>query len=239
MVDPSTTGTPPEAVADGGNAGTTTAPADGGLMAGLTPDQKALFQAQEKKAADGNVALERARAAEDRVAALEQQFFQQTADPVTQRVLDLNQRAVLGDVEAQGELQTMMVQATQQKELELNDAMIEAQVPHGLWKVVKANIRQSGYRLDVPAALVQARGTTEGPAQQERLRVLEEENRRLRETIDGRTVGGAKPNTSTPAAPDAGEGPVEMEHGDYLAALARGGAEATALLKRGVKIRHA
>lgn len=240
MAEPEQAGTPTPAATGSESAGTVAAAgADGSEGAGK-PVDAALAMSWKEKAERVNAAEARVRELEARMADLDRRQY--APDPTVQALQSVYELAQAGDVASQVQLQQLAAVATQQKELELNDAMIEADVPRQYWQPVKALVRQSRYQWSVPQALAYARGSSEAPVLQESLKAKDEEIRKLREALDGRSAGGAggKVSLSTPAAPapETGTGPVEMDFDDYQAVLARGGPEAIALRNRGVKIRR-
>lgn len=207
-------------------------------MAGLTPDQKALFLAQEKKAAEGNAAIDRAKQLEARLEEIQRQQYQ-PQNPLAETVTALSERARFGDVDATAQLQVLGTVAAQQAELNLRDAMDDADVPKNLRGTVKALVRQSGYRMDVPTATELARGK-EAPVLQNELDRVREENRKLREAIDGKGANGSPPKVSmsTPAAATEAQFAEEMTVEEYQAIMAQGGERALALRNSGVRFKR-
>ena len=207
-------------------------------MDGLTPDQKALFLAQEQKAADGNRALSRVQELEARLAAVQnQQYSQQQANPMAEMVAELQQQAPY-DVNARASLAALTLQAAQQAEIETLRAMTRAGVPAARQDIVAGLVRQSGYRMSVEQADQLARGA-EVPDLARQLEAERQRSAALQKALDGRTVGSGAPQGSptatTPASAGAGSAP-EMTAEEYAAALSRGGPEAMALRDKGVRI---
>ena len=173
-------------------------------MAGLTPDQKALFQAQEKKAEEGNRAIARAKELEERIAAIEaqRQSAQQPADPMSQMVGNLRERASFGDADASAQLSILSMTAQQAAETNLTNEMVKHRIPVERWDTVQGLIRQSGYRMGVASADQMARGS-EVPALADQLKARDERIAALEKALGQRTVGsadGGNPATTTPAA---------------------------------------
>ena len=219
MADEPKAGTPEGAVADGAQSpGTTPAPTDGGLMAGLTDNQRALFLAQEQKAAEGNKALSRVQELEARLAAIQQQQYvqQQAHNPLAEMVGELQQQAQY-DVNAKGTLFALSAQAANAAENWLTGEMVKAKVPAEKWDTVAALVRQGNYQRPVKDALALASGS-DVPDLQRQLEAERQKNVALEKALNERTVGSngsrGNPATTTPAAASV-EGVLEVTPEQY------------------------
>ena len=242
MADEPKAGTPEGAVADGGNAGTTPAPVDGGLMDGLTPNQKALFLAQEQKAAEANRVLDENRNLRAQLEAAQQaRYGAVQANPLADLVGELQQQSQF-DVNSRAALFALSAQAANAAENWLTGEMFKAKVPAEKWDTVAGLVRQGNYQRSVKDALALASGSDVPDLQ----RQLEAERKRvadLEKALNSRTVGGGgspngNPATTTPAAVGGGGEAQEMTPQEYNAIISRGGPEAIALRDKGVRFRR-
>ena len=187
-------------------------------MAGLTDNQRALFLAQEQKAAEGNKALARVQELEHRLSQIQQQQYASTqqANPVAEMVGELQQSAQF-DINSKAALFAISAQAANAAENWLTGEMVKAKVPAEKWDAVAGLVRQGNYQRSVKEALALASGSDVPDLQ----RQLEAERQRvadLQKALDARTVGSngsrGNPATTTPAAASV-EGVLEVTPEQY------------------------
>ena len=184
-------------------------------MDGLTPNQKALFLAQEQKAAEANRVLDENRNLRAQLEAAQQaRYGAVQANPLADLVGELQQQSQF-DVNSRAALFALSAQAANAAENWLTSEMVKAKVPAEKWDAVADLVRQSGYKRPVRDALALSSGTDVPDLQ----RQLEAERQRvaaLQKALDGRTAAGGNPPgnpaLTTPAAvaADMSE-PVTME----------------------------
>ena len=241
MAEPNEAGTSPSAAPVSENAGTG-ASAGNGSESGAKPIDAGLQRSWELKTEVERVnrleAENNARA--QRIADLEARLYQTQApvNPMAQTIAQLQEEAAWNP-SAAATLSALGVVATQQAENGLTKAMVRSKVPDALWDDVENLVRQSGYRISVQEAVQRAQGK-EVPVLHEQLSAKDEEIRRLREALDGKTVGSngaARPvSLATSPAPVGVSGAEEMDADEYAAIMRRGGPDALALRDRGVKL---
>ena len=218
MADPNEAGTPPTETPGSESAGTGVQAADGSESSGK-PVDPALAMAWKAKAEEGNRALQRVADLEARLASIQQvQYAQQVqADPMSQMVQGLRERAQYGDADAASQLAILTMTAQQAAETNLTNEMVKAGVPADKWDVVSGLVRQSGYRTPVAMALQLARGS-EVPDLAKQLDAERQRNAALEKALNSRTVGGSQggnPTATTPAAVSAG-GTMEVSPDEYV-----------------------
>ena len=234
-------GTPPAVAPDSENAGTGVKAVDGSESA-AKPIDAGLLEAWKPKVEGYNQAVAERDAAKQRIADLEARLYQTQApvNPMAQTIAQLQEEASWNP-SAAASLQVLTIAAAQQAENGLLNEAVRSDVPKKYWDGAMQLVRQSGYRMSFGQAAQLAQGV-EAPVLHEQLSAKDEEIRRLREALDGKTVGSngaARPvNLATSPAPVGDSGPVEMDPEEYAAILRRGGADALALRDRGVKFRR-
>jgi len=177
-----------------------------------------------------------------RIADLEARLYQtqMPVNPMAATIAQLQEEATWNP-SAAASLQVLTIAAAQQAENNLLAEAVRSDVPKKYWNDAMQLVRQSGYRMSFGQAAQLAQGV-EAPVLHEQLSAKDEEIRRLREALDGKTVGSngaARPvSLATSPAPVGDSGPVEMDPEEYAAIMRRGGAEALALRDRGVKFRR-
>lgn len=241
MAEPEKAGTPGAETPVSESAGTGAQAPDGSESAGK-PVDPALAMAWKSKAERVNEVEAKLREAEARLAAAQQVQYAQQAqtDPMAQLVQQLRERAAYGDVDAQAQLATLTMSATQQAETMLVGEMVKAGIPAARWDTVQGLVRQSNYRMSVVQADQLARGS-EVPDLAKQLEAERKRREELERVLQQRTVNGATPGnpaTTTPAAMSAGDVP-EMTPDEYVAALKTlPPAEAQALRDKGVRFKR-
>lgn len=235
-------GTPPTVTPDSENAGTGVKAVDGSESA-AKPIDAGLQRSWELKTEVERVnrleAENNARA--QRIANLEAQLYQSQApaNPMVNLVGQLQEEQAWNP-SAAASLQVLGIAATQQAENLLTKAMVRSKVPDALWDEVEELVRQSGYRIGVKEAVQRAQGK-EVPVLHEQLSAKDEEIRRLREALDGKTVGSngaARPvNLATSPAPTGFSSDEPMDPNEYNAIIRAGGPAAIALRDKGVPLR--
>ena len=234
-------GTPPTEAPVSENAGTGVKAVDGSESA-AKPIDAGLLEAWKPKVEGYNQAVAERDAAKQRIADLEARLYQTQApvNPMAQTIAQLQEEASWNP-SAAASLQVLGIAAAQQAENGLLNEAVRSDVPKKYWDGAMQLVRQSGYRMSFGQAAQLAQGV-EAPVLHEQLSAKDEEIRRLREALDGKTVGSngaARPvSLATSPAPVGDSGPVEMDPDEYAAIMRRGGAEALALRDRGVKLRR-
>ena len=178
-------------------------------MDGLTPNQKALFLAQEQKAAEANRVLDENRNLRAQLEAAQQaRYGAVQANPLADLVGELQQQSQF-DVNSRAALFALSAQAANAAENWLTSEMVKAKVPAEKWDAVADLVRQSGYKRPVRDALALSSGT-DVPDLQRQLEAERQRTAALQKALDGRTSGGSpagNPATTTPAAVAADESP--------------------------------
>ena len=235
-------GTPPTVAPDSENAGTGVKAVDGSESA-AKPIDAGLQRSWELKTEVERVnrleAENNARA--QRIADLEARLYQTQApvNPMAQTIAQLQEEASWNP-SAAASLQVLTIAAAQQAENGLLNEAVRSDVPKKYWDGAMQLVRQSGYRMSFGQAAQLAQGV-EAPVLHEQLSAKDEEIRRLREALDGKTVGSngaARPvSLATSPAPVGDSGQLEMDPEEYAAIMQRGGADAIALRDKGVRFR--
>lgn len=232
-------GTPPVVTPVSENAGTGVKAVDGSESA-AKPIDAGLLEAWKPKVEGYNQAVAERDAAKQRIADLEARLYQTQApvNPMAQTIAQLQEEASWNP-SAAASLQVLTIAAAQQAENNLLSAAVQSDVPKKYWDDAMQLVRQSGYRMSFGQAAQLAQGI-EAPVLHEQLSAKDEEIRRLREALDGKTVGSngsARPvSLATSPAPVGDSGSAEMDANEYKAIMQRGGPEALALRDRGVKL---
>lgn len=233
-------GTPPTVTPDSENAGTGVKAVDGSESA-AKPIDAGLLEAWKPKVEGYNQAVAERDAAKQRIADLEARLYQTQApvNPMAQTIAQLQEEASWNP-SAAASLQVLGIAAAQQAENGLLNEAVRSDVPKKYWDGAMQLVRQSGYRMSFGQAAQLAQGV-EAPVLHEQLSAKDEEIRRLREALDGKTVGSngaARPvNLATSPAPVGASGDLEMDPEEYAAIMQRGGADAIALRDKGVRFR--
>lgn len=234
-------GTPPTVAPDSENAGTGVKAVDGSESA-AKPIDAGLLEAWKPKVEGYNQAVAERDAAKQRIADLEARLYQTQApvNPMAQTIAQLQEEASWNP-SAAASLQVLTIAAAQQAENGLLNEAVRSDVPKKYWDGAMQLVRQSGYRMSFGQAAQLAQGV-EAPVLHEQLSAKDEEIRRLREALDGKTVGSngaTRPvSLATSPAPTGFSGVDEMDVDEYNAIMRRGGPEAIALRDRGVKLIH-
>lgn len=238
MAEPNEAGTPPTVTPVSENAGTGAKAVDGSESA-AKPIDAGLLEAWKPKVEGYNQAVAERDAAKQRIADLEARLYQTQApvNPMAATIAQLQEEAAWNP-SAAASLQVLTIAAAQQAENGLLNEAVRSDVPKKYWDGAMQLVRQSGYRMSFGQAAQLAQGV-EAPVLHEQLSAKDEEIRRLREALDGKTVGSTngKVNLSTTPAPVADGGTLEMDPDEYAAIMQRGGADAIALRDRGVRFR--
>ncbi len=233
-------GTPPTVTPDSENAGTGVKAVDGSESA-AKPIDAGLLEAWKPKVEGYNQAVAERDAAKQRIADLEARLYQTQApvNPMAQTIAQLQEEASWNP-SAAASLQVLGIAAAQQAENGLLNEAVRSDVPKKYWDGAMQLVRQSGYRMSFGQAAQLAQGV-EAPVLHEQLSAKDEEIRRLREALDGKTVGSngaARPvNLATSPAPVGTSGDLEMDPEEYRAIMRAGGPAAVALRDRGVTFR--
>jgi hypothetical protein len=241
VAEPNEAGTSPATTPVSENAGTG-AGAGNGSESAAKPIDAGLLEAWKPKVEGYNQAMAERDAARQRIADLEARLYQSQApvNPMAQTIAQLQEEAAWNP-SAAASLQVLGIAAAQQAENNLLTQAVQSDVPKKHWATAMNLVRQSGYRMSFDQAAQLAQGV-EAPVLHEQLSQKDEEIRRLREIVDGKTVGsnGAAPRTNlaTSPAPVGDSGPVEMDAEEYAAIMRQGGDAARALRDRGVKFRR-
>jgi len=239
VAEPNEAGTPPVGTPVSENAGTGVKAVDGSESA-AKPIDAGLLEAWKPKVEGYNQAVAERDAAKQRIADLEARLYQTQApvNPMAQTIAQLQEEASWNP-SAAASLQVLTIAAAQQAENNLLSAAVQSDVPKKYWDGAMQLVRQSGYRMSFGQAAQLAQGV-EAPVLHEQLSAKDEEIRRLREALDGKTVGSngaARPvSLATSPAPTGVSGAEEMDADEYAAIMRRGGPEAIALRDRGVKL---
>ena len=232
-------GTPPTVAPVSENAGTGVKAVDGSESA-AKPIDAGLLEAWKPKVEGYNQAVAERDAAKQRIADLEARLYQTQApvNPMAQTIAQLQEEASWNP-SAAASLQVLTIAAAQQAENGLLNEAVRSDVPKKYWDGAMQLVRQSGYRMSFGQAAQLAQGV-EAPVLHEQLSAKDEEIRRLREALDGKTVGSngaARPvNLATSPAPTGFSGADEMDADEYNAIMRRGGPDAIALRDRGVRL---
>ena len=233
-------GTPPTVAPVSENAGTGVKAVDGSESA-AKPIDAGLLEAWKPKVEGYNQAVAERDAAKQRIADLEARLYQTQApvNPMAQTIAQLQEEASWNP-SAAASLQVLTIAAAQQAENGLLNEAVRSDVPKKYWDGAMQLVRQSGYRMSFGQAAQLAQGV-EAPVLHEQLSAKDEEIRRLREALDGKTVGSngaARPvSLATSPAPVGDSGQLEMDPEEYAAIMQRGGADAIALRDKGVRFR--
>lgn len=233
-------GTPPTVAPDSENAGTGAKAVDGSESA-AKPIDAGLLEAWKPKVEGYNQAVAERDAAKQRIADLEARLYQTQApvNPMAQTIAQLQEEASWNP-SAAASLQVLGIAAAQQAENGLLNEAVRSDVPKKYWDGAMQLVRQSGYRMSFGQAAQLAQGV-EAPVLHEQLSAKDEEIRRLREALDGKTVGSngaARPvSLATSPAPVGDSGPVEMDANEYNAIIRAGGQRAKDLRDSGVRLR--
>lgn len=233
-------GTPPTVAPVSENAGTGVKAVDGSESA-AKPIDAGLLEAWKPKVEGYNQAVAERDAAKQRIADLEARLYQTQApvNPMAQTIAQLQEEASWNP-SAAASLQVLTIAAAQQAENGLLNEAVRSDVPKKYWDGAMQLVRQSGYRMSFGQAAQLAQGV-EAPVLHEQLSAKDEEIRRLREALDGKTVGNngaARPvSLATSPAPVGDSGQLEMDPEEYAAIMQRGGADAIALRDKGVRFR--
>lgn len=238
MADTNEAGTP-QTVVPGTESGGTGAKVGDGSESAAKPIDAGLQESWRLKTEVERVnrleAENNARA--QRIADLEARMYQVQApvNPMAATIAQLQEEAAWNP-SAAATLQSLAMTATQQAEFGLLNDAVRSDVPKKHWDVAMNLVRQSGYRMGFAQAAQLAQGA-EAPALHEQLISKDDEIRRLREALDGKTVGSSngKVQMSTPPAAVADGGAMEMDVDEYNAIMRQGGAAAIALRDKGVK----
>lgn len=239
MAEPNEAGTPPVGTPVSENAGTGVKAVDGSESV-AKPIDAGLLEAWKPKVEGYNQAVAERDAAKQRIADLEARLYQTQApvNPMAQTIAQLQEEASWNP-SAAASLQVLTIAAAQQAENNLLSAAVQSDVPKKYWDGAMQLVRQSGYRMSFGQAAQLAQGV-EAPVLHEQLSAKDEEIRRLREALDGKTVGSngsSRPvSLATAPAPVGVSGAEEMDADEYAAIIRRGGPEAIALRDRGVKL---
>ena len=232
-------GTPPTVAPVSENAGTGVKAVDGSESA-AKPIDAGLLEAWKPKVEGYNQAVAERDAAKQRIADLEARLYQTQApvNPMAQTIAQLQEEASWNP-SAAASLQVLTIAAAQQAENGLLNEAVRSDVPKKYWDGAMQLVRQSGYRMSFGQAAQLAQGV-EAPVLHEQLSAKDEEIRRLREALDGKTVGNngaARPvSLATSPAPVGDSGQLEMDPEEYAAIMQRGGADAIALRDKGVRL---
>lgn len=211
-----------------------------GSESAAKPIDAGLLEAWKPKVEGYNQAVAERDAAKQRIADLEARLYQTQApvNPMAQTIAQLQEEASWNP-SAAASLQVLTIAAAQQAENGLLNEAVRSDVPKKYWDGAMQLVRQSGYRMSFGQAAQLAQGV-EAPVLHEQLSAKDEEIRRLREALDGKTVGSngaARPvSLATSPAPTGFSGADEMDADEYNAIMRRGGADALALRDRGVKL---
>lgn len=241
MAETNETGTP-QTVAPGTESGGTGVKVGDGSESAAKPIDAGLQEAWRLKTEVERVnKLEQEnRERAQRIADLEARLYQTQApvNPMAATIAQLQEEASWNP-SAAASLQVLTIAAAQQAENTLLNEAVRSDVPKKYWDGAMQLVRQSGYRMSFGQAAQLAQGV-EAPVLHEQLSAKDEEIRRLREALDGKTVGSngsARPvNLATSPAPTGFSGAEEMDADEYAAIMRRGGADALALRDRGVKL---
>ena len=240
MAEPNEAGTSPGAAPVSENAGTGVSAGNGSESA-AKPIDAGLLEAWKPKVEGYNQAVAERDAAKQRIADLEARLYQTQApvNPMAQTIAQLQEEASWNP-SAAASLQVLTIAAAQQAENGLLNEAVRSDVPKKYWDGAMQLVRQSGYRMSFGQAAQLAQGV-EAPVLHEQLSAKDEEIRRLREALDGKTVGSngaARPvSLATSPAPVGDSGQLEMDPEEYAAIMQRGGADAIALRDKGVRFR--
>ena len=240
MAEPNEAGTSPAAAPVSENAGTGVSAGNGSESA-AKPIDAGLLEAWKPKVEGYNQAVAERDAAKQRIADLEARLYQTQApvNPMAQTIAQLQEEASWNP-SAAASLQVLTIAAAQQAENGLLNEAVRSDVPKKYWDGAMQLVRQSGYRMSFGQAAQLAQGV-EAPVLHEQLSAKDEEIRRLREALDGKTVGSngaARPvSLATSPAPVGDSGQLEMDPEEYAAIMQRGGADAIALRDKGVRFR--
>lgn len=241
MAEPNEAGTPPTVTPVSENAGTGAKAVDGSESAAKPIDAGLQETWRLKTEVERVNKLEQEnRERAERIARLEAQLYQSQApvNPMAQTIAQLQEEAAWNP-SAAASLQVLTIAAAQQAENGLLNEAVRSDVPKKYWDGAMQLVRQSGYRMSFGQAAQLAQGV-EAPVLHEQLSAKDEEIRRLREALDGKTVGsnGTRPvNLATSPAPVGASGDLEMDPDEYRAIMKAGGPAALALRDKGVTFR--
>lgn len=242
MAEPNEAGTPPAGTPVSENAGTGAKAVDGSESAAKPIDaglQEAWRLKTEVERVNKLEQENRERA--QRIADLEARLYQTQApvNPMAATIAQLQEEASWNP-SAAASLQVLTIAAAQQAENTLLNEAVRSDVPKKYWDGAMQLVRQSGYRMSFGQAAQLAQGV-EAPVLHEQLSAKDEEIRRLREALDGKTVGSngaARPvSLATSPAPVGVSGDLEMDPDEYRAIMKAGGPAALALRDKGVTFR--
>ena len=215
----------PDPNADGGGAstGTPTAGQDDGGDA-FVRVSKGELKSWKEKAEEANTTKRTLAEREDELATLRARVSAASAptDPMAAWVADMQERSQY-DPGARDALNVLQISAEQKLESALTKEMVKNAVTPAEWDAVERMVKESGYRISVAEARKRARGLN-ADEQEAELAKLRDENKRMKEALEGGGKGPAAVSgaASTPAAAVSGERATTIAKSQYNAILTRG-----------------